>query len=92
MLRGDREVTHPGVFREFYPAGGIEVLRIKFRREFFVGRDGNLFAKHQPLADVGHAFPFPDTGGNRIEPPVDKHAEAGIAPPFERVYFGGRLA
>ena len=44
-----------------------------------------------PLGAAG-ALAFPVTAGNRVEPPVDEHAEAGFAPPRHAgIVLRGRL-
>ena len=91
-LAGDLAGPLFGVAREADDGGGIPVARVKLRGERRVGGDGDFFAKHQPLTDVGHAFPAPDAGGNRVEPPMDEEAKTGFTPPGEIVAAGDRAA
>ena len=44
---------------------------------------GDLGAIHDPFADAFHRLAFPFTGGNRVEAPVNEHAEARFAPPCQ---------
>ena len=82
VLGGDDDVFHACGFGEGddvvrAEAGGVEV----FGEGFVVG-DGDGEVVHDPLADVRGALAVPSACRNRVEAPVDEHAEAGLAPPL----------
>ena len=92
VLGGDDDVLHAGGFGEGddvvrAEAGGVEVLC----QGLIVG-DGDREVVHDPLANVSGALAVPGACWNRVEAPVDEHAEAGLAPPLHAgVALGGGL-
>ena len=93
MLGGDDDVLHAGGFGEgddvvCTETGGIEV----FGEGLVVG-DGDGEIVHDPLADMGGALTVPLPGRDRVEAPVDEHAETGLAPPLHaRIALGWSLS
>lgn len=82
VLGGNNDVFLASGFGEGDDVVRIEAGGIEFRREsFIVGyRDGS--AVHDPLADAGDLFPVPGARRDRVEAPVNEHAEAGGPPPL----------
>ena len=82
VLGGNNDVFLASGFGERDDVMRIEASGVEFRRKsFIVGyRDGG--AVHDPLADTGDLFAVPGSCGDRVEPPVDEHAETGRPPPL----------
>ena len=52
--------------------------------------DGDLAVVHDPLADTFDLLALVGAGRDRIDAPMDEHAEAGLAPPFHAGVALGR--
>ena len=79
MLRGDHDVLHAGTFCHLHPGIGIELHRVELIDELVIGLNRDLCGPLDPFGVVRVALPL--TGRNCIQPPVDEHAEARLAPP-----------
>ena len=90
MLGGDDDIPHAGGFCESDDIVGTEAGGIEVFGEGFVVGDGDGEIVHDPLADVGGALTVPLPGRDRVEAPVDEHAEACIAPPLHACIALGR--
>lgn len=86
MFSGDDDVLHAGVLGDGDPLVRVEPDGVEFIGEFLVVFDGNFGVVHDPLADAGDFFAIPIAGGQRIEAPVDEHAETRVAPPVEAAF------
>src|SRR5262245_65551732 len=82
MLRGDRQVFHPGVLSQLRPLFSIEFDGIELRGKLFVLLHRNLGAVHDPFADARNLLPLPGPRWNRIEAPMYEQTEFGLAEPF----------
>ncbi len=72
VLRRQHGVLHAGLLREARPCAGVEIRRVEFVEERRVLRFGDLLHRAHPLA----------AGRNRIQPPVDEHAEPVVPEPL----------
>jgi hypothetical protein len=72
MAGGKDHVSQPATLGDASPLAGIEPggRELVGKLGVFLGRD--LLVVHHPFA----------LAGDRIEPPMDEHADAGLAPPL----------
>ena len=91
MLRGEDHVLHPGVGGEFGPFVRVEEDRVERVRQtgIFGVRDAEVFLR--PFADVLHPAALPFARGERVEAPVDHHAEFRTLEPFFVCHAGSFL-
>ena len=93
VLGGDDNIAHAGPFGNVYPGGGIKLAGVEPGCQFFVLRQRDLQLIHDPLTNFDGAAAIPFAGGQGVESPVDKHAEARVAPPgHARLARFGRLS
>ena len=82
VLGGDDDVLHPRVLRRLHPRLGVELHGVELRaRTSRTRRTGMLRARHDPLAARRRPLAVPVPGRHGVEPPVDEHPEARVAPP-----------
>ena len=72
--RGQDHVAHAGVLGQRHPFVRVVVLRIEAVGQPPVFLRRNALLVHRPLV----------TGQEGVQPPMDKHAEAGVVPPRKR--------
>ena len=87
MLRGEDHVLHPGVGGEFCPFVRVEEDRVERVRQtgIFGVRDAEILLR--PFADVFHAAALPFSGRERVQAPVDHHAEFCFRKPFSVIHI-----
>ena len=90
VLGRDHDVTHARVFGDLHPLGRIELHGIELLGQLLVFRDRDVGTVHNPLAEPVDLLAVPAAGWNRIQAPVDKHAEARVAPPLHAGIALGR--
>ena len=89
VFAGNNDVVHAGVLGDFDPLVGVEFDGIEFLGKPFVFGAGDFATVHDPLADAAHGLVVVKAGGNRIDTPMNEHAELGLAPPTHaRVALG----
>ena len=91
VLRGDHEVLHAGFLGQPDARGRVELGGIEPRGELLVLGDGYARARHDPRAEAGNVLSLPLAGGNRVEAPVDEHAESGRTPPRKTIVVSLRF-
>ena len=88
VFRSDHHVLHARLLSERDPLLRIKVRRVKLRRKrLTILLAWNLHAIHQPLRTsaallLAVVLTFPLATSDGIEPPVDEHAVASVAPPL----------
>jgi hypothetical protein len=72
MVLGSKyDVAHTGIPGKLRPGGRIKIYGIKFAGDIFIFAFGNIVVIPDPLAGRG----------NRINPPMNKQPEPGVAKP-----------
>ena len=73
MARGQHHVTYPAFFGQSCPGVGVKVLRFELAGQLGVLAHWNLLIPLHPLAPAR----------NRVDPPVQEHSHARLAPPCD---------
>src|SRR6185312_9990128 len=89
VLSGDHHIFYTCIFRYSCPLICIEINRIEFACYLRILFCGNLCLVHNPFATSIISFTFPGACQFRIQTPMDKHSEFGIAEPlhFRLIFF-----
>ena len=82
MLGGEDDVLHARILRQTHDGPGVEALRVKLFGQRAVFLHGYLQMAHDPLGHLRRLLALPFAAEQRIQPPVDEHAEAGVLPPL----------
>ena len=92
MLRGDHDVFHARRLGQRNNIVGAEARWVELRCQCLVIRYRDRGIVHDPLADARNLLTVPGAGRDRIQPPMDEHAKARLAPPLHpRIALSGRL-
>ena len=81
VFGGDDDIFLASGFGEGDDVVRIEAGGVEFGCESFIVGYRDRSAVHDPLAYSGNLLAVPGSGGDRVEAPVDEHAEAGCTPP-----------
>jgi len=92
VLGGNDHVLLTGLDRQPSPSVRVELRGVEAGRQAFVLIHADQGVLHDPLADPGNAPAFPAPGGQCIQPPVNEHAKARLAPPVEPRIETGLIA
>jgi len=81
VLGRNHDVLHPRGLRQGHNIVRAEARGVELRRQRLVVRHRNRGIVHDPLTQRGDLLAVPRPGRDRVETPVDEHAEARLAPP-----------
>ena len=82
MLGSHHDVFHPGCLGDAHPLIGVELDRVELLGILRVIGNRNLEIMHDPLADAMSLLTLIGSSRYSIEPPMDKHSEAGLSKPL----------
>ena len=82
VLGRQNQVSHAGIAAQAHDLFGVEMDGVELRGEFFIFSRRYMKIVHDPFGYIVRLLSAVFAGKQRVQPPVNKHAEFGVQPPL----------